>query len=152
MKKHYPDPFKIKESKNFYFWYVDVDGKRKKVSTGISKPKEAARDFIRQYVDKKTGGLSQTFRSYADPFYTEDCPRVKRMQQEGKTIGQTHIVKSRSWLVRHVFTDHFSSLPLNEIKRADVLDLRSRLLKDGNGKNTVNKCISVVQGILSEAF
>ncbi|MDA3811837.1 MAG: hypothetical protein PF518_16070 [Spirochaetaceae bacterium] len=37
------------------------------------------------------------------------------MKQEGKTIGETHVKKSRSWLDRHILTDPFSDIPLNEI-------------------------------------
>lgn len=152
MKKLYPEPIRRKTSKNYYFWYYDSDSKRRLVSTGISKPKEAARQFIRDYIDRRNGGLSQTFRDYAEPFYTDDCPKVRRMRETGRTIGDTHIKKSRSWLTRHVFTDKtFSNIPLNEIRRADVLDLRSRLVKSGLGLNTINKTIITVQGILSEA-
>jgi len=138
---------------NYFFWYTEADKTRSKVSTGFGTgEKEEAREFIRQYVDRKSGGLSNSFRNYSDPFFIiETCPRIKRLRQEGKTIGETHIRKSRSWLNRHILTDHFADIPLNEIRRADVLDLRSRLLKIGNGNNTVNKCLNVVKTILSEA-
>jgi len=153
MIKKYPDPLKRKDSKYFFFWFREPDGTRKKVSTGFSRgQKEQAREFIRQYVDRKSGGLSHTFRNYSNPYFImTTCPRVQRLKQEGKTIGETHVKKSRSWSDRHILTDHFADIPLNEIRRADVLDLRSRLLKAGNGENTVNKAMDTVKSILGEA-
>jgi hypothetical protein len=50
------------------------------------------------------------------------------------------------------FPDKFSELKLNEIKIGDILDLRKRLKqKLGDKLNTVNKVISTVKTVLSEA-
>jgi len=151
--KKYPDPIRRKDSKYFFFWYTDPTGKRKKVSTGFGRgQKEQARQFIRDYIDRKSGGLSTSFRAYAEPYYTNSCPHANRLIQNGRTVGEAHQKKSRSLIVNHVFEDEFSYIPLNEIRRADVLDLRTRLVQAGNGENTVNKTVIAVQGILSEAF
>ena len=153
MRKKYPDPVRRKDSNTFFFWYTEPDGKRKKVSTGFPRgQKEKARQFIRDYVDRKSGGLSHTFRNYAQPYFImETCPKVARLRQEGKSIGESHVKRSRSWLENNVLNDPFADLILNEIRRSDVLDLRSRLLKVGTGENTTNKVIETVKSILAEA-
>ncbi len=134
-----------------------VDGsnrKARKHSTGEAL-KEKARAAVKRYIDgldipQAKAGL--TFRSYAEPFFKwGKCPRVARLLDEGKSIGRSHVNKSRRWLELHVFTDPtFSALPIKEIKRADILDLRNRL-RDKLGTNTLNKAIATVKTVLSEA-
>ncbi len=129
------------------------DGKRHKVSTG-EVSKEKARGYIRDFVDKQRSKSSTlAFADYASSYYLpESCPHFIRYRQEGKSIGLNHLSHCRSLLEKHIFTDSaFSSLPIAELRRGDILDLRSRLLKSGMGTNTVNKCVSAIKTILSEA-
>jgi integrase len=99
------------------------------------------------------GKSDKTFREYAAFFFIwESCSRVKRRLDEGKSIGQTHVKKSRAWLENYVFKDPiFPHLQICVIRRADILDLRNRVRKKV-GINTVNKVISTVKTILSEAY
>ena len=78
-------------------------------------------------------------------------PGIKRRLSEGKSIGKTHVQKSRRWLERFVFNDPFSSLRIDRIKRSDILDLREPL-KEKTGINTVNKVVSTVKTIFSETY
>ncbi len=154
MAKKYPDPIKRKDSGKYFFWFTESDGSRRKVSTGCGKgQKEAARQFIRNYIDKKAGGIVKTFREYSEPFFIwESCPRVNRLLEENKNIGEMHVKKSRSWLENYVYTDTiFPDIPINEIKRGDILDLRQRVKRVSPGENTTNKVIVTVKTILSEA-
>lgn len=94
----------------------------------------------------------KTFREYAEPYFVwGTCPRVERKLDERKTIGKTHVKKSRRWLEKYVFDDPFALLMMDQIKRADILDLRKRL-KQKTGINTVNKVVSTVKTVLSEAY
>ena len=53
--------------------------------------------------------------------------------------------------MRHVFADPFADRRLIEITRADVLELRSRLLSK-NGSESVNKIIGIVKVVFREAL
>lgn len=152
-KKKYPEPYRRDNSRLYYFFYTGKDGKRHKVSTG-EVAKEKARDFIREYMDsQRTTASTLTFAEYAAPYFLSDtCPHFIRLRQEGKSIGLNHLGSCRSLLERHILPDStFANLPIAQLKRGDLLDLRSRILKTGLGTNTVNKCVSVIKTILSEA-
>ncbi len=154
MKKKYPEPVKRGDSSSYFFWFTESNGKRRRVSTGKGKgQKEQARQFIRDYIDRKESGLSKTFREYSSKFFVwEECPRVARLLDEGKSIGKSHVSKSRRWLEKYVFPDTiFSEIPINEIKRGDILDFRKRLQKISPGENTINKVVATIKTVLSEA-
>lgn len=157
MKRKHPEPWKRPGSPFYQWWYTNDEGKRLRVSTG-EVLKENAREEIRKYVDSKVAATRESvlsFRAYAEPFFRWDtCPRINRLLDEGKSIGKTHVARSRRWLENEVFTDPiFPTLPVKNIKRADILDFRNRLRrkKDGGQTNTVNKVIATVKSILSEA-
>jgi integrase len=157
LRRKYPEPWKRSGSPFYQWWYTNDAGKRQRISTGEAL-KERAREEIRKYVDSRgaeTGKSDLSFRAYAEPFFSWDtCPRIARLLDEGKSIGKTHVTRSRRWLEKYVFTDAiFLSLLLRNIKRADILDLRNRLraMKNGGQINTVNKVIATVKTILSEA-
>ena len=150
MKKKYPEPWKNNRSRYYYFTYTDSSGKQVQKSTKETL-KEKAREKVREFIDNQDFSDS-TFRQYSSIFFTENCPRVKRFRSEGKPIGDTHIKKSRAWLDNHIMTDPiFPNLKLASIKRADILDLRTRLEKNISGINTLNKAIGAVKTVLSEA-
>ena len=65
-------------------------------------------------------------------------------------MTERHVRIQRGRLENHIFIDFFSDKRLSEITRADVFDLRSRLLKRCSPATT-NKCIGVVKVILREA-
>lgn len=151
--KKYPEPYLYRGY--YYFTYRDPKtGKRITKSTGKPKgEKEKARRWIRTFIDDLYSRTTElTFRQYSEPFFIwGSCPRVKRRQNEGKSIGRTHVEKSRSWLERYVLNDSFADMKLSEIRRGDILELRERV-KSAAGINTVNKVISTVKTIFSEAF
>jgi integrase len=96
-----------------------------------------------------------TFREYAEPYFIEGkCPRIERLRGEKKIGGEYHAERSRDWLERFVFSDPFAEIPLGEIRRRDILDLRSRKLEESGGQkvNTANKVVDTVKAILSEAY
>ena len=159
MKKKYPEPFKRAENPNYYFT-VEVNGKRRNLSTG-QKTKEKARDAIRQYIDERAAGTSSSlFAEYAQPYFLWEkekdrptCPHARRILDEGKSIGRTHLYQCRRLLDRHILRDEtFSNLSMRKIRRRDILELRDRLREGGVRINTANKAIVAVKIILAEAF
>jgi len=153
VKKRYPEPYRRSDSKIYYFIYLGKDGRRRKVSTGLTA-KEEARHFIRSFIDEQSADATTlSFAEYAAPYFkSETCPHFIRYRQEGKSIGLNHLSQCRSLLDKHVLKDPaFSRLAMNKLKRGDLLDLRRRLQAGGLGINSLNKCISTVKTILSEA-
>lgn len=154
MKKKYPEPYKRDDRKGVYYFTVNIDGKRRKLSTGETR-KERAREEVRRYVDRMAGGMDTPFREYAGGFFIPGrCPREARLVDEGKNFGRAHMHKSRQVLEDWVLTDAvFPDLPMNEIRRKDVIDLRSRLRDRLPHKlNTAGKASDAVKTILSEAW
>ena len=136
--------------KRGHVYYYQLPGDTSYHSTG-NDSKMRAIDFVYGQLQKGKA-TDRTFYEYAEPFFKwADCPRVTRLRDEGKSIGRVHVAKSRRWLELRVFPDKlFSNLPIKEITRGDILDLRKRL-RGEVGPNTLNKVIATVKTILSEA-
>ncbi len=151
MRKAYPEPFE-REGTPFYYFAV-VEGKRRRVLSTGETGKEAARARIREYVDLRAGGASRLiFREYSAPYFRpESCPRAKRRQSEGRTVGTVYLKSARSVLDRWVLTDPiFPDLVMAEITRGHVLDLRDRLRERAPG-NTAGKALAAAKVVLAEA-
>ena len=89
--------------------------------------------------------------SYAEPFFVwGECPHIRRVLEEAGRFTQRHARIQRGRLEKHVFDDPFADKRLSEITRADIFDLRSRLLKKCSPATT-NKVIDVVKVVLREA-
>ena len=141
----------LKRGKIWHFYYYE-NGTRVRKSTGKER-KSDAEDMIADFFGKKDKKLV-AFREFAKHYFIwGECPRVARPLSEGKSIGEQHVLKSRRWLEMYVFPDRFSDIPLQEIRRGDILDFRDRVLKATGGKiNTANKVIATVKTVLSEAY
>lgn len=93
------------------------------------------------------------FQRYAEPFFQWDsCPHVRRLLNEGKSISRYHVKKLRRVLENHVFPDKIARLRISEIKRADILDFRERLIENMGYTRTVQQAVSVLETILKEAY
>jgi integrase len=149
----YPEPFERPGRPCLYFAYTDRSGKRHVRSTG-ERTKGRARTAIERFMDAlRADATGLTFAEYAEPFFLwERCPRVTRLRAEGKQIGETHTRKSRAWLERALQDGAFAGRRLAEIRRADVLQLRDRLMREIGATNTLNKIIDTVKTVLSEAY
>jgi integrase len=156
----YPEPYKPKGRSSYVFDYRDRDGTRKRRNTNRTTKKEAyfvIRTFLDELYNPDINAAIQrmTFREYAEPYFIEGkCPRIERLRGEKKIGGEYHAERSRDWLERFVFSDPFAEIPLGEIRRRDILDLRSRKLEESGGQkvNTANKVVDTVKAILSEAY
>jgi hypothetical protein len=99
-----------------------------------------------------TPAKRQSFLQYSAPFFVWDrCPDIRRLREEGKSFTRRHARIQRQRLENHILSDPFAAKRLSEITRADVLDLRSRLLAK-NAPATANKALGVVKVILREAL
>ena len=123
-------------------------------STGFTDRKDAE-NYVFDLMGVRRGNQSdageQSFREYAALFFIwDDCPHIRRILEETGRYTERHARIQRGRLENHLFTDPFTEKKLSNITRADIFDLRSRLLKK-NAPATVNKVIGVVKIILREA-
>lgn len=133
MKKKYPEPFK-RDRSPYYYLTVDDFGKRHNISTKETT-KERARAAVRAFIGERDAVTSiLTFAEYAAPYFVwakdqdrPTCPYARRILDEGKSIGRTHLHQCRSLLERLVLTDcFFSTLRMTQLRRRDILELRDR--------------------------
>jgi len=135
-------------------WYYRLAGEKTFHTTG-QRNRNKAETFVVELLRSSDGHKNQrhlSFRRYAAPFFDWDyCPHIRRLREEGKSITRRHAKIQRQRLKKHILNDPFADKHLSEITRADVLDLRSRLLVK-NAPATVNKSLGIVKVIFREAL
>jgi len=95
-----------------------------------------------------------TFGEYAAPFYDwQRCPHVRRLQSEGKTITKNSVDKQRYVMIRHILSDEaLCETPMAELRKADLLDYRDRLVGEMGRCRTSQKAFDIVKTICTEAL
>ncbi len=88
-------------------------------------------ELIESRKDTKCVTVSEmTLREYADPFFVwETCPYVKRVQHNGASITNRYVENQRGLVENHIFSDPICQRKVVEIRRAEIIDLRERLLE-----------------------
>jgi hypothetical protein len=112
-------------------WYYKLPDEKHYLSTGKTT-RSATENYVVEIINYKRASVPcyYTFRRYAEPFFDwERCPHIRRLREEGKSITRRHAKIQRQRFEKHILPDPFSNKRLSEITRADVLDLRSRLLR-----------------------
>ena len=134
------------------YWYYRLAGEQTFHSSHDTNRERVENWLQRERIPeiRNRGNLiDKTLRQYLDPFFLEDrCPHVRRLRDEGKSISPSYIADQRRRMEMYVFSDELVSKSVAELRRADVLDFRSRLLAKGVGPRTINRTI----GILKIAF
>ena len=148
-------PYLLK--KRGQYWYYRLAEETTFHSTGIKTKNRAELFVVESIKEKKTeGALAEglTLREYADRYFIwETCPHVGRLVSERKSITRRHVKEQRALLDRNVFTDALANMKISKIRRADILDFRTRLLKrTGDKIRTVNKTIGVLKTIFKEGI
>ena len=126
-------------------------------STGCSTIAEATAFVIARIEKLKNNGVPSstlTFGEYAEPFYDWDrCPHVTRLRSEGKSITRKHASNQRYLAKNHVFTDEIlSEIPLAELRKADLVDFRNRLVKRIGRCRTSQNAFDLAKTICKEAY
>ena len=92
-------------------------------------------------------------RDYLDPFYIEDrCPHVARLRAEKHPISIHHIKLQRTNITKYIFEDEIADRNLRELRRADIIDFRQRLLNQGFSDSKVNKVIKTLKTCIKEGI
>jgi len=153
-------PFYLKKRGHFWYYRLNresglVGGNEENWRATGCTVRQAAEAFVSELVvggrHKEMPTRQQIFRRCAEPFFVwGECPHVRRVLEESGHFTARHARIQRGRLKSHVLTDPFADRRLSEITRADIFDLRSRLLKKCSPATT-NKVIGVVRVILREA-
>jgi len=79
-------------------------------------------------LEEKESLTDKTFREYAEPYFTKDCPHLMDLEGDGKKVGEKHIRKSRQILERVIFNDRLAKMKIAEIKRRHIIEFRAQLI------------------------
>ena len=145
--------FKRKRKKGivWYFWYYSGQHRINK-STGQRNKYEAkiyAERFLKQKYSIKA---KLSLGEFAEPYFDyERCPHVRRVLDDGRTITKRYAHLQRQTMMKYLFTDPIINMPISQIRRADIIDFRSRLIKKA-GSRTVNRVIGILKIIFKEGI
>jgi len=95
---------------------------------------------------------SSTLREYAGPFFGEKCPYLARKKIDGQPeYSYGYVTESRRIIEKYILPDPISELPLDEIRRRDVLAWRQRVVDAGGATRTAGKALRTLKLVLNEA-
>ena len=147
-------------SKDFYLfkrnkvWYVQFalpGGKRSSAkSTGETNETRAEKWARNKLPD--IGKPQTPLGEWASQFFLEDCPHVTRLRIEGRSYGERHRVGSRKHLMAHILPDPIVKIPLENIRKADILEFRERLVKSNGLNRTSQMVMATLRVIMREAL
>lgn len=149
--RNIPEPFQ--KGKYWYAWMPQPDGTRKCRSTRETSKKYAKRR-VRQWIEEfEAGHTEQSFREYAEPFFTESDPRIAWKRLRDKSVGESYRKACRARLVDHVFTDEtFCRLPMRAITPRDCQQLFVRLEGRMGRRNILEKTRQTISVIFTTAL
>ena len=146
----YRKPYRFKKIGKYYYYKLS---NQKSFHTTGEKSKTLAEQFVTLLMKKEESSTDKTLKEYAEDFYIWDkCPHIRRLREENKSIGQRHARLQRRVLEKHIFSDPIADKKMNEIKRGDILDFRTKLINNNIGMNTINKVMGVLKVIFNEAL
>lgn len=113
-----------------------------------------AKAELRGIVENEAGKprASMTLREYAAPFFGEKCPYLARKKIDGKKTYSTGYVKESKRIIdTYILPDEIADLPLEEIRRHDVLAWRQRIVDKHGSTRTAGKALRTLKLVLNEA-
>lgn len=136
-------------------FYYKLRGWKSWRSTGLTT-KSAAIDFCvarcgeTRYDAPQPMKASTTLKQYLAPFYIwGEWPHCRRLLDERKQIERSHVEHSRRLIEQKILTHPIASRQVLSLRRRDILDFRSDLLKKHNPR-TVNGVIQTLKTCLKE--
>ena len=152
-------------TKNFYLtrigkiWYVRFRDPTTRViqsaqSSGLTNKTEAE-NWARKQYDRLcylTGDAGMPFEEWADRFFRPDCPHVIRVRLEGKPYSEATRKHNRKILEKYILTDPIVQKYVGDIKKADVIAFRARLVAKIGQTRTAQLTYSVFRTIISETL
>ena len=148
------EPYSVIERAGSPFWYYKTEWMAAYKSSGLRKKevrRKEAEAWARQQWENRHRLPGQTLGAWATPFFTPDCPRVRRFREERRSITNAYIHDSRKLLENEILTDEICALPIAEIRKSDVLDYRSRLIARVGMTRKAQKTMTILGVIFAEA-
>jgi integrase len=140
-----------KRGKTFYF---KIPGRRW-ATTGQSVRADAEAHAIAAIHKTPPPPRRRTLRAnlslgdYLRPFYGPECPHIRRLRDEGKSIGEAYTYGCRQLIKKKILPDPVADVPVQDLRRADLLDFRSRL-SEKYGPRTCNRTLQIIKTALTE--
>ena len=141
--------------KKGYVWYFRLAGEKTAHSTGKSKKGEAI-EYVETRILPRAEGLI-TLGEYLAPYFVwGNCPHVRRLRIEGKSISPQYANAQRRRIEMYLLGDPVCDIPISDLKRADILDYRERLFDPESekqiGARTANCTMGALKTVLREAY
>lgn len=147
-------PYGLWKRGKVYYYRIGA-GKWKSTSrTRQDKAMEYALERLEEYRQRKLEeSRTIILRDYLDPFYVEGrCPHVARLRAEKHPISTHHIRLQRTNIDKYILEDEIADRNLRELRRADIIDFRQRLLDKGFSDNKVNNVIKTLKVCIKEGI
>jgi integrase len=148
--------YKRKRKKKGFTWYYRLAGETTGHSTGETV-KWKANEYVEEILLRIERPVSSTLGEYLCPFFVwDDCPHVRRLLTEGKSISPQYAHAQRRRIEMYLLRDPICDISLKYLRRADLLDYRERLVATRNksrvGARTANCTMGALKTVLREAF
>jgi len=147
-----------RSKKKGFVWYYRLASENTGHSTGESV-KWRAIEYVETEIlppIEKPGRI--TLGEYIKPYFKwDECPHVRRLRTEGKSISPRYAKDQRRRLEMYLLDDPICDIPIGDLRRADILDYRERLVaerEDGTriGARTANCTMGALKIVIREAF
>jgi integrase len=135
-------------------WYVQFSLPGGKISPAKSSGetnKTRAEDWARNTLPT-IGRPDTTLAEWAAPFFGDRCPHVTRLRTEGRSYGEEHRKHSGKLLAAHILPDPICRKKLADIKKADILEFRERLVRNNGACRTSQIVMATLHVIMREAL
>jgi integrase len=100
---------------------------------------------------KVAGESTIPFGEWIDRFYKPGCPHLSTLYDKGRTISKTTILQNRGYIDDVIKGDRICRIRLCDLRRADINDLRDRIIALKSRTRTAQMIFSVVTIALNEA-
>lgn len=155
------------QEKNFYVFHVSGRGKvyyyqvrnpKTRKLSGIKSTGKTNKTLAEAYaqeeyekLDRVNGSAQITLREWADRFYTDQCPHLNRLLDEGKKIKPYTIQQKRRYIEDYILDDSIAHIRLSDLRKSDLMDFRDRIIDQKGRTRTSQMIYGVLQTILLEA-
>lgn len=121
-------------------YYKDINGERKQKTKRGFKKKSDAQKWEQDFKNKEDLDLSMKFKDFVEIYLNDIKPRIKLT---------TWFTKKS--IIDNKILDYFAKMPMNEIKRTDIINWQNILLKhkDFNGKGYSKQYLRTIHNQLS---
>lgn len=148
-------PFYLhKRGRVWYVQFVLPSGELASAKSSGLTNKTAAEAWARkrasEFAERRT---DLSFGEWSAPFFSPDCPHSKRLAEEGRKLSPYSLRVNRGIFERYIKPDEaLARVPLADLRRADLLAFRSRLVAARGVCRTAQAAMGLVRIIVREAL